>query len=298
MTDSRFALVLVFVLAFCSRLLGGPVSTFDDISFWVGSGPRRAALTMDWQGQDDSSRSLVWGFRWSDTASPDVMADDMFTAVIREDPRLFAKVGDFGGLGLAVYGLGFDANGDGQFSLNDGTEFDSDGVALSGPADLGSSANDEDFYQEGWFLGYWHHGTSHETPESWATSGGLSNTPLTDGDWHSLAFTTDVLDQSAFATGLIAAETDLLTGDFDRNGVVGPSDFDLWRSTLGQSRLAAGYGADGNRDFTVDYRDLLVWQSHFGNTLPANLPEPASYEICLIGFLISLRRYLTSGTPQ
>ena len=56
----------------------------------------------------------------------------MLMAIVAADDRLFAKVGGSLASPVAVYGLGYDANADGQFALDDNTQFDSDGFALSG----------------------------------------------------------------------------------------------------------------------------------------------------------------------
>ena len=39
----------------------GPVTSLDDIRFWVGSGEHRAALAIDWNDTTATDASLVWG---------------------------------------------------------------------------------------------------------------------------------------------------------------------------------------------------------------------------------------------
>ena len=295
MISSRSAVVACMAFLLSSIASAGPVTSFADISFWTGTGNRQAALAIDWQGQNEASKSLVWGFRWNDMSTPAPTAAEMFATIVREDPRLFAKVGEVGGLGTAIYGVGFDASGDGILELSDGTVFNDQGLAESGPADFGTPLDEADFYREGWFLGYWHFANSDLPDSEWETAGGISDTALTNERWYSLAFTNDVFDQSSFVSGLVAAEKDILTGDFDRNGTVDAADLNLWSATFGESQLAAGYAADGNRDFAVDYQDFLVWQSNFGNSVSTNIPEPSGQQfiqINFIAFLCFLRRTL------
>ena len=51
-------------------------------------------------------------------------------------------------------------NNDGNFVIDDGTSFDSHGVAYTDPADLAESIDPADDYAEGWFTGFWHYGVA------------------------------------------------------------------------------------------------------------------------------------------
>ena len=42
-------------------------STFDEITFWAGSGEKRAALVIQWN-DGVSPSSIRWGFRWNGEA--------------------------------------------------------------------------------------------------------------------------------------------------------------------------------------------------------------------------------------
>ena len=82
------AIVAVAILSL--SVYAGPVTDFDDVSFWVGSGSNQAALAIDWDGrsaQSDLDNALVWGFRWDGIAT----AADLFNAIVEADPRLYAK---------------------------------------------------------------------------------------------------------------------------------------------------------------------------------------------------------------
>ncbi len=269
-------------------LTAGTVRSLADIEFWVGSGPNQAALAIDWQGQSPESESLVWGYRWDGTAT----TADMLLDIVRADPRMYAKTGPVGSLGLAVYGLGYDASADAEFQLNDGTLFDNQGLAVSGPADLAQPVNPQDWYQEGWFLGFWHHGVASGAPANWVSGPGVSNRSLSDGDWDSLAFTLDLFDQTSFASGLNASQATTLPGDFDRNGQVNELDLVRWRSELGNDVFLPGFGADGNADQHVRYDDFLVWQRHFGESLPNNQTIPEPPISCWCPFVIMICAHL------
>ena len=63
----------------------------------------------------------------------------MLTAIVAADPRLFAKLGGSRNDPDAVYGIGYDADGDGEFAIDDDTVFDAEGFAFTSPADLATS---------------------------------------------------------------------------------------------------------------------------------------------------------------
>lgn len=52
-------------------------------------------------------------------------------------------------------------------------------------------------------------------------------------------------------------------GDYNLNGSVGAEDYDLWRSTFGNTILA-GTGADGNANGTIDAADFVIWRKNNG----------------------------------
>lgn len=83
--------------------------SFDNIDFWVGDGPNKAAMVISWHdsisGQDDN---LVWGYRWmdGDTAT----GYSMLTKIATTDPRLLALT-QLTNLGYTIDGLGYDKAG-------------------------------------------------------------------------------------------------------------------------------------------------------------------------------------------
>jgi hypothetical protein len=282
---SRFILNTVAVLLFVPEIAAAPVSSFDEIAYWVGNGGNRAALAIDWFEDSTDKPALVWGFRWDGAAT----GQTMLSAVIAADPRLFAKSGGAGGLGSALYGLGYD-DGDGAFSLDDDTQFDEFGFAQSAtPADGSVAIDLDDDYKEGWFSGFWNYGLSAGNPYSggsWQEStAGMSTRTLHDGDWDSWTFS-ETFDFEAFAAAPSAAEppTSGDNADFNGDGVIDGSDFLAWQrgfGTIGGEGLEQG---DANGDGLVDAADLNAWSTAYGTgaappssiALATVVPEPAT----------------------
>jgi hypothetical protein len=262
-----------------------PIATLDDIEFWVGTGANRSALAIDWQGDATADNSLVWGYRWDGI----VKGVDMLSAVAAADPRLYAKQGTISGLGFAVIGLGYDANNDGQFALDDETSFDEQGFATSGPSDGAVSIDPADWYAEGWFVsGFWHYGIASTSPfdgGTWARSGGgISSRNLVDGSWDSLAFTPTYSNQ-AFAQNPLAAEVSA-NADFDVDGDVDGRDFLAWQRGESPNPLGASDLADWQASYPVDSLSALHLPP---SALIFVVPEPAT-GMMLILFIFLLPR--------
>jgi hypothetical protein len=87
----------------------------------------------------------------------------------------------------------------------------------------------------------------------------------------------------------------LPTGDYDQDGWVSQSDYDLWRASYGSTTALL---ADGNNDGVVDAADYTVWRDHLGNGQPpillsqATVPEPGAVALLLsvIPILVCRRR--------
>lgn len=282
---TSFAVVAIATLLMCDRTVAGPVDSFDDIDFWVGSGSNRAAIAIDWFKDSTDQPALVWGFRWDGTAT----GQTMLNAIITADPRLFAKSEGHGALGSAIYGLGYD-DGDGEFALDDDTLFDEFGFAASaGPADLGVAVDVDDLYREGWFLGYWHYGLSVGNPYdggSWkASQTGMTGRTLNDGDWDSWVYT-ESFAAMPFAQNPVAAEPPASgdNADFNGDGVVDGNDFLAWQRGFGMTSGVELEHGDANGDGLVDAADLDVWRAAFGvgaappgaTAAAIAVPEPAA----------------------
>lgn len=286
----QFILRTLFVTfcAFSWPLAGSAQSfTFDDIDYWVGSGANRAALVIDWADGETDPPALVWGFRWNGTA----LGRDIFTAVVAADDQLFAKVGGAVTSPVAIYGLGYDANDDGQFALDDGTTFDSDGFASSGPADGSLSVDAADYYAEGWFTGFWHYGIASTNPYDggrWSdTPFGMAGRTLADGAWDSWTYT-PTFNFAAYAQNPVAAAPPeslppYPPGDFDHDGDVTVADYELWKSEFSSTDAP---DADASGNGVVDAADYTIWRDHFSiaggsaATLGSGVPESSSVLLC------------------
>ncbi|MEX2309697.1 MAG: hypothetical protein WD738_19145 [Pirellulales bacterium] len=289
------ALTCVFMLVANPPVVAAPFS-FDDIKYWVGDGMNRAALVIDWVENSTEPPALAWGFRWDGNAR----GSDMLAAIVAADPRLFAKLGGTRANPQAVYGLGYDDD-DGEFGVDDGTMFDSEGFAFTGPADLAMATDSDDYYAEGWFTGFWHYGT--EAPDGtnpfddgyWAnTTDGMASRDLIDGAWDSWAFSPS-FNFAAFAENPQAAmPPDAQPGDFNRDGSVDVVDYDLWRHTFGSmSELAA----DGNGNQVVDAADYVMWRANANPRTAAHrqsarpVPEPTPRSLAVLCLLIHVALY-------
>ncbi|MFQ3578199.1 MAG: PEP-CTERM sorting domain-containing protein [Verrucomicrobiia bacterium] len=120
------------------------VSSFSDVTYWVGSGTNESVLVIDWNDGKNPA-SLVWGYRWDyDTNGDAPTGMDMLKDVALDDPRLITALlfAD-----TFVFGIGYDTDGDGSsFTIG------SPGVGT----ETGSASHPIDRYKEGFFEnGYW-----------------------------------------------------------------------------------------------------------------------------------------------
>lgn len=213
------------------------VRSLDDIRFWVGTGDNRAALVIDWMEASDEPPALVWGYRWDGTAT----GQDMLKAVLTADARLYAKLGGSLANPVTVYGIGYDANDNGAFAIDDGTSFNAAGMAITSPADLAVSVDAADHYAEGWFTGFWHYGIAAESPYdggSWSDPvHGMGSRVLTEGAWDSWTYSPSFIF-AAFATNPIAAlPPNSWPRDYNGDGVVNAVDYPIWRDQLSTSSV-------------------------------------------------------------
>ncbi len=185
----RSIVTLCAISALCSVANAAPYTSFDfsNIDYWVGTGDKQAALVVDFHTPGGDA-SYAWGYKWDGTAT----GEDMFraiagTTVLRQrdggpfldafagsDAKLYLRSSAFGsGLGNSVFGIGYDADGDGG-SFVSGYEGN----------EIGYATDSDDLYREGWFTGYWSYWISDPTAPAWGYSGlGFSSRQLTDGSW-------------------------------------------------------------------------------------------------------------------
>jgi hypothetical protein len=80
-----------------------------------------------------------------------------------------------------------------------------------------------------------------------------------------------------------------IAGDYDANGIVGPEDYQLWRSSFGSDNSPT---VDGSGNNIIDAADYVLWRKRMGSGvstgigLAANLsaeviPEPATILVLL-----------------
>lgn len=195
------AIALVTVLAAPAQ--AQTATGFSDLNYW-GSGTNHSALVISWNdGKTDST--LAWGFSWTGNAT----VADMLFALAHADPRLFARIDSATQFGPAIFGLGYDAAGDGTFSISGALDPDGNPttpIFTNGIADLDTNpssvqapfssenaeaANPFDHYSEGWFdNGFWElfSGSGTAYPATWTSSmSGIADTPLTNDGWFALS---------------------------------------------------------------------------------------------------------------
>jgi hypothetical protein len=99
-----------------------------------------------------------------------------------------------------------------------------------------------------------------------------------------LGSSVEALDDAAVPWVETNADTLVLLGDYNKNGVVEAADYTVWRNTLDQSGFALP--GDGDASGAVDRPDHFVWRENYGKESPtlgsgasgtvASLPEPSA----------------------
>jgi autotransporter-associated beta strand protein len=85
----------------------------------------------------------------------------------------------------------------------------------------------------------------------------------------------------------------LLPGDYNEDGKVDATDYDVWKIAYGTEATPAGSGADGNGDGLVNAADYTVWRNHLGGSvldsglLAAPVPEPRSAWVLAQGLIVA-----------
>ncbi|MCO6045881.1 sulfatase-like hydrolase/transferase [Aeoliella sp. ICT_H6.2] len=92
----------------------------------------------------------------------------------------------------------------------------------------------------------------------------------------------------------------MLAGDFNNDGYVDTSDYQLWRTEFGSATASS---ADGNLDGRVDIADYTIWRNNLGASLQApnagsnSVPEPTGV-LLAVGFAFCLLRTLRPTSLQ
>lgn len=196
------------VLSVCTNVQAG--FDFSNINRWIGAGPDRAALMIDWN-DGKSQYSEVWGYYFTDTGSLTAWA--MLLDIATQDTQVYLKYDSEAGFGPALFGIGYDADDDG-FSLVPGANnvFNSNGLldentdplggpytTQSGNADGNVTLDPDDRYEEGWNTGFYAFYHENDNPPynglapfnggAWEqASTGLSGHIVTDDGWVGLSW--------------------------------------------------------------------------------------------------------------
>ncbi len=97
--------------------------SFNDITYWIGSGTNKCAVVIDFNDGSVANCSFAWGFRWNGDAPSMKAILDEITA---EDPRLkmFASASQYGSF---IEAFGYDVDGDGgTFTMSGFVKSDAD----------------------------------------------------------------------------------------------------------------------------------------------------------------------------
>ena len=164
--------------------------TLNDIHFWSGTGPNRAAVVLDW---NDGSLSLAWGVRWKGDAPS--LADALL-AIDREDPRL-SLFTEGAADGLRLLAAGYDTDDSAaQFRF-----LRQDGAVVAESSDPTTRIAGGG--------GFWRHFVANAgafAPSALIAGIGLSGTVLEDASWHVLQFVPEG-QTPASPAALVAAES-------------------------------------------------------------------------------------------
>jgi hypothetical protein len=209
------ALAAFSALALLGSAHAQTVNSLSDLNTW-GSGSNRAGLVISWH-DGKSNSTLAWGFSWSGSKT----VWDMLTSLAATDPRLFARIDSATQYGPALFGLGYDENGNGIFSVTGAHDVNGQTttpVFLSGISDMNTSASTTeapgfdspsdpstavasanaspgeiaDHYAEGWLdNGYWElftGDTGSSYPVTWTSSfDGAGNITLANNGWYAFS---------------------------------------------------------------------------------------------------------------
>ncbi len=100
---------------FSALLIGAVAATamphpieFESIRHWTGSGPNRAALVIQFNGETYGPDAYVWGYRWENGQKPD--GEEMFKAICANSSRLSLLTQKTGTMGGTVCGIGYGLN--------------------------------------------------------------------------------------------------------------------------------------------------------------------------------------------
>lgn len=176
------------------RAIADESFTMDDILNWSGEGENQAALVVQWNVNGEEN-ALVWGYRWTGKASGEMMIQ----AVASTDPRFYYMVLTGTGYGTAIGGLGYDVDQSGDFAIEKEGKVsypnEKNCFPITGyyPFDGYTSVQQDDYWQSGWYKGYWSYWLKSSDKASWTYSGlGATSRQLTNGCWDGWKFSVNM----------------------------------------------------------------------------------------------------------
>ena len=182
---------------------GDPLFSAEDITYWVGEGPKQAALVIDWH-DERLPHALVWGYRWEG----EVTAEQMLRDVVTADERLVLLTSPFYSYGIACTGIGYLLQKPEKKVkvLIDGIPVDEVSPhifhAKSGEANVDAAqlSITSALWRSGWkTAGYWVYYLKDKRLDPWSYSNiGLTGTTVTDKSWHGLSFQIGMESQSGY----------------------------------------------------------------------------------------------------
>ena len=163
-----------------------------NVEIWAGAGTNEAVLVVHWSAPETNSVSTmpapiddvegVWGYRYNGVAT----AQEMMLAIAATDTNLYILASGATNYGVAIYGIGYDLNHDGQFRLTNAV----DGILLTESsftngwlgnlpyvaADRYEPVGTNDLYWGGWY------GPNWELWHEYEGNGGFENAPIRGED--------------------------------------------------------------------------------------------------------------------
>lgn len=195
------------------------VETIDDILFTAGEGDNESVLAVQWitgtewdNPKQDDVHLLSWKYRWNE--EDEATGQDMILAIAKADPRLVVFLGDgFTADSYTIRGFGYDANGDGQFSITNKetkktyqlADFKDGVIKLEGSetGDDYESDDPADYWFGGWYKGYSSYyvgDASVSVPEKFGySSTGVDGRKLSHQSW-------DAWSYSSINSGMVNTE--------------------------------------------------------------------------------------------
>jgi len=179
-------LICVLLLSLSVARADVLIQSFDDVTYWVGSGTNSAALVIDWN-DGTSPVSLAWGFHWDGIAT----GQDMFLAIAGiiqgdlsgtgADPHLALTITSFSFgdavTGIAYTGAGFSHDSAG-FESGGYWEYYCSGGTFDTPPDGAPNAYAGSLFYPG----------SNGTPDWVSSFTGFGDRILSDGSWDGWSF--------------------------------------------------------------------------------------------------------------